>query len=254
MQTQLKTIRGKSKGRRSSKASKATDERQFLMEFNAGINQAAAKAMEHLTHFVFITMGNFTLAHRDAYLNHMKNGIKPDMLAALRTAPLHISTLFPDAVIKRAEEEIAYYDNKGQSTSSSSRIRGWYHPYERSEKRSEGRSETKQERHVWKNIGRWQFRGGMGKDSNFSSRPAKGQQSYKWQSLYRQVSTMTAGWEYFLRTDNDQFSRSNFKLKCCQSCTFCTLAFPKERSKSWSVIWKITKYVKSVFMSFNCLV
>ena len=57
--------------------------------------------------------GNLTLARRDAYLIHLKNGVKPDTLAALRTAPLQIATLFPDSVIKKAEEEIAYYDSKG---------------------------------------------------------------------------------------------------------------------------------------------
>ena len=87
MQTQLKTICGESKGKGSSKASEGTEELQFLMEFNAGITQAAAKAMEHLTDFVFITMGNLTLARHDAYLNHVKNGTKPVTLAALRTAP-----------------------------------------------------------------------------------------------------------------------------------------------------------------------
>ena len=58
----------------------------------------------------------------------MKNGIKPDTLAALRTAPLQIATLFPDSVTKRAEEDIAHYDNKGQSASSSARGKGRYHP------------------------------------------------------------------------------------------------------------------------------
>ena len=121
------------------------------MEFNSSITQAAAKA--HLTDFVFITMGNLSLTRRDAYLNHVKNGIKPDTLAALKTAPLHISTLFPDTAIKRAEEEIALY-NKGQSTSSSSRHKGRFHRYERPEKRAEGRSDAKQERPAWKNIGK----------------------------------------------------------------------------------------------------
>ena len=107
MQVQLKVVRGESKGKGSTKASEATEELQFLMEFNSSITQAAAKAMEHLTDFVFITMGNLNLTRCDAYLNHVKNGIKPDTLAALRTAPLHISTLFPDTAIKRAEEEIA---------------------------------------------------------------------------------------------------------------------------------------------------
>ena len=179
MQTQLRTIRSDSKGNGSSKSAEATEELQFLMEFNSSITQAAAKAMEHLTDFVFITMGNLTLAHRDAYLNHVKNGIKPDTLAALRTAPLHPSTLLPDAVIKRAEEEIAHYDNKGHSASSSSRHKGRFHPYERPDKSVEGRSDTKQERPAWKNIGRRQFKRSRGKNANFSSRPAKGQQTFK---------------------------------------------------------------------------
>ena len=138
MQTQLKTILSESKGKRPSKSSEATEELQFLMEFNSSITQAAVKAMEHLTDFVFITMGNLTLVRRDAYLNHVKNGIKPDTLAALRTAPLHISTLFLDAVIKWAEEEIAHYDNKGPLTASSSHHKGRFHPYERHDKRSVG--------------------------------------------------------------------------------------------------------------------
>ena len=101
MQSQLKTIRGESKGKASKKISEASDELQFLMTFNSSITQAAAKAMEHLTDFVFITMGNATLVRRDSYLCHLKNGINSDTLAALRSAPLQIGTLFPDAVIKR---------------------------------------------------------------------------------------------------------------------------------------------------------
>ena len=167
MQTQIKTICGKSKGKGSNKATKATEELQFLMDFNASITQAAVK--EHLTDFVFITMGYLTLAHRDAYLNHLKNGIKPYTLAALRIGPLHIATLFPGAVIKRAEEKIAYFDSKSQSTSAASRSKGRFHPYERSERKSEGQSEAKQERPAWKNINRRQFRRGKGNNSNFSS-------------------------------------------------------------------------------------
>ena len=102
MQSQLKTIRGESKGKASKKISEASDELQFLMTFNSSITQAATKAMEHLTDFVFITMGNATLVRRDSYLCHLKNGIKSDTLAVLRSAPLQIGTLFPDAVIKRA--------------------------------------------------------------------------------------------------------------------------------------------------------
>ena len=55
-----------------------------------------AKAMEHLSEFVFINLANMTLARRDAYLAHVKSGIKQDTLAALRQAPQHLSTLFSD--------------------------------------------------------------------------------------------------------------------------------------------------------------
>ena len=90
MQEQLKTVCTESKGKSFSKVSTTTEELQHLMEFNASITQAAAKTIEYLTEFVFISMENLTLARRDAYLNHLKSGIKPDTVAALKTAPLHI--------------------------------------------------------------------------------------------------------------------------------------------------------------------
>ena len=177
MQDQLKTLRSESKGKSSSKVSSATDELQFLMDFNASITQAAAKTMKHLSDFVFISMGNITLARRDAYLSHLRTGIKPDTLNALRTGPLYISTLFPDSVIRKAEEDIAHFESKGHS--SSARSKGRYHPYEWPDKRSDSRSEAKSERPAWKNIGRKQFKKGKGRSTTYSSLPAKGQQSYK---------------------------------------------------------------------------
>ena len=105
--------------------------------------------------------------------------MKSDTLAALRSAPLQIGTLFPDAVIKRAEEEISHHDSKSQSSASYARGKNRFHPYERVDKKFEGRSEVKQDRPAWKNIGRRQFKRGKGKAASFSSRPAKGQQSYK---------------------------------------------------------------------------
>ena len=179
MQAQLKVIRGENKGKFSKKLSEASEELQFLMEFNSSITQATAKAMEHLTDFVFITMGNLALARRDSYLSHLKNGVKPDTFAALRAGPLHIATLFSEPVVKKAEEEIALYDNKSHPTATTSRMKNRYHPYERSDKKQECWSEGKQDRPAWKNINRRQFKRGRGKVSNFSSRPARGQQQYK---------------------------------------------------------------------------
>ena len=177
MKDQLKVLRSEQKGKGSAKVSPAVEELQYLLDFNASISQAAAKSMEHLSEFVFITMGNLTLVRRDAYLSHLRTGIKQDTLTALRTAPLHISTLFPDATIKRAEEEIAQFEAKSHSASGHSK--GRYHPYERAEKKSGNNKDSRQEKPAWKTIGKKQFRKGKGRSTSYSSRPAKGQQSYK---------------------------------------------------------------------------
>ena len=85
--------------------SAATDELQYLMDFNISITQAMGKTMEHLSDFVFLSMANLTLARQDSYLYHLKTGIKPDTLAALRSLPLQMAMLFQDNVLKLTEEK-----------------------------------------------------------------------------------------------------------------------------------------------------
>ena len=140
MQTQLKVVKSElSKGKSSERVSQAASELQFLLNFNSSITQAMAKTLEHLTDFVFVTVANTTLIRRDSYLSHLKMGIKPDTLAALRTGPLHTATLFPDTVLKQAEQDIANFESKGQIHSGK---KGRFHPYERQDKRSDYRSPT----------------------------------------------------------------------------------------------------------------
>ena len=122
--------------------------------------------MEHLSEFIFITLGNLTLVRQDAYLSHLRTGIKPDTLTALKSAPLHISTLFPDSVIKRAEEDIAPFESKGHSGSTQSM--GRYHPYERQDKRSVNK-DSRSDKPAWKIIGRKQSRRGKGHNASYSS-------------------------------------------------------------------------------------
>ena len=155
MQEHMKTMQSEGKGKGSAKVFPVLDEMQFLMDFNVSITQAAAKTMEHLSEFVFVSMGNLTLARRDSSLNHIKGGVKPNTIATLRTAPLHIPTLFPYSIIKGAEEEIPHFEAKGHS---SSRGKGRYHPYERTEKRSDKRSDPKSDRLAWKNIGKGNYK------------------------------------------------------------------------------------------------
>ena len=87
MQTQLKAIWTERKEKSASKVALATDELQYLMDFNASITQAVAKTMEHLTDSVFVSIGNLTLARRDSHLSHVETGIKPDILAHYNSLP-----------------------------------------------------------------------------------------------------------------------------------------------------------------------
>ena len=171
MNTQLKAIRVESKGKAPAKSSSAVDELQFLLDFNASVCQSMAKAMEHLTEFVFVNMANVTLLRRDSYLAYLKAGVKADTLNALRTAPLHLDTLFPDSCVKKAEDDITDFDRNRSSSVYKSRR---YHPYERQEQRSD----KKQDKPAWKNLARSHRRRNKGKQQ-YSSRPAKGQQQYK---------------------------------------------------------------------------
>ena len=244
MHSQLKSIRADlNKGKCSSKVSNVVEELQYLTEFNSSISQAMAKTMEHLSDFVFVTVANSTLARRDAYLSHLKAGIKLDTLASLRTAPLQMATLFPDETLKQAEQDIATFETKSQPPSGTKK--GRFHPYDRTDKRSDNR---KQDRPAWKNLGyRGQSKRGRGKASHYTSRPAKGQQSYKCQSICSFTSARAAAreltdsktcsvypvsqvYQQDIRFSNQE--QFKCKLKCCKACTFCQRAITKERCKS----------------------
>ena len=65
MKDQLKIVKSENKGKGSTNLTAAADELNYLMDFNSSISQAAAKAMEHWSDFVFVSMGNLTLVRRD---------------------------------------------------------------------------------------------------------------------------------------------------------------------------------------------
>ena len=125
--------------------------------------------MEHLTDLVFVNVANTTLLRRDSYLSYVKAGVKADTLNALRAATLELDTLFPDKIVKQAEEDITAFD---RNRSGSVYKKGRYHPYERQDKKSDN---GKQDRPAWKNISsHGQHRRGKGRHQ-YSTRPAKGQ-------------------------------------------------------------------------------
>ena len=162
IQYQFKAIRLEHKGKSAAKLSAATEELQFLMDFNSSVCQAMAKSMEHLTDFVFVN------GQRDisVILESRNQGGCSGCSQALRlpyTSPPCFQTM-----IKQAKEYITRFD-KGWSGSGYKK--GRYYPYERPESKPDNR---KQDR-----LGRISHVATTEGVKGDSSRLAKGQQSYK---------------------------------------------------------------------------
>ena len=178
MTSQLKIIQGvTAKGKSSTKLHQATDELDFLVTFNRSITQAMARTMQDLSDGVFISVAKLTLARRDSYLDFVKTGIKQDTLLSLRSAPLHMSALFPDHIISKAEEEIRHFEDK--RTPGPSRKAPRYHPYAQNVKPHTQDTEQKSALPAWKQIRCRGHRSNRSKAASFSQRPAKTQKQYK---------------------------------------------------------------------------
>ena len=95
------------KGKASKEVSAAISELKDLTAFHQNVSVAMGTAFQHLADSLFVQMSNLILLRRDSYLEHVKNGIKPDTYNQLRNAPLFGHGLFPDAVIRTAEQDIA---------------------------------------------------------------------------------------------------------------------------------------------------
>ena len=116
MSSQLKSLHLDSfKGKSSERMKQAVDELDYLVTFNWSISQAMARTMQDLSEGAFICMANFTLAHRDSYLEYLPAGVKQDTLTALRTSPVHLHSHFPDQLITKAEEEICRSEERRSS-------------------------------------------------------------------------------------------------------------------------------------------
>ena len=113
------------KGKYSQKAEKALTEIRDLTAFNQNVSFCMGKAMQHLADILFVQMGNITLLRRDAYLDHLRPGVKPDTWCALCNSPLNSSGLFPDDMVHRVEDEIAKAE-ADRHTNQAGSGHGWY--------------------------------------------------------------------------------------------------------------------------------
>ena len=117
MVTQLKSLGvDTGKGKAAEKTQQAVKELEYLVTFNRSISQAMQHTMQDLSG-VFLSMANLTLARRDSYLEFLRGGVKPDTLTALRTAPVHLNSLFPDSLLVKAEDEISRSEERRSSGS-----------------------------------------------------------------------------------------------------------------------------------------
>ena len=160
----------------SQKAEKALAEIQELTAFNQNVSFCMGKAMQHLEDILFVQMGNITLLRRDAYLDHLKQGVEPNTWCALCNSPLNSSGLFPDDVVRRAEEEIAKADSEGRATQPGSGHGGYgskkqnrYQPYHGGWNRNKESSRPTQSQEpevpAWRSFGRNRNNRGRGASS-----------------------------------------------------------------------------------------
>ena len=133
MFTQLKTLH-LDKGKWSERTQQAVDELEYLVTFNWSVSQAMARTLQDLSEGIFISMKNFTLARR-GYLEYLHAGVKQYTLTALRTAPVHLQSLFPDQLLFKAEEEVSRSE-ESDSSGLSHRKPGHFHPYASNDKSS----------------------------------------------------------------------------------------------------------------------
>ena len=184
MSTQLRSLNvDKGNGKSSEKMQKAVDELEYLVTFNRSISQAMARKMQDLSEGVFISVANFTLARRDSYLEYLHARVKQDTLAALRTAPIHIHSLFLDHLLTKAEEEVARSEEM-RSSSQSHRKPGRFHPYASSDQ-SLLQQNQKSSVLAWKQIReRQQSSKGRGKASTFSEKTTKGSKFSNSQDMF----------------------------------------------------------------------
>ena len=147
----------------------------MTVTFNRSITQAMVRTMQDLSEGVFVNVINLTLVPRNSYLEYLKAGIMQDTLSSLRTAPLHLSALFPDHIITKAEED-------KHTSRPPQRKPQCFHPYSQSS-RLHQEPDRKQGLPGWKQLCSGNRRRGQrshrGKLALFSQRPSKTQKQYK---------------------------------------------------------------------------
>ena len=87
------------KGKAPKEVSSALSDLRDFMAFHQRVSVTMGTALQHLADSLFVHLSNIVLLRQDAYLDHVKTGVKQDTMNLLRNAPLFGYGLFPDADI-----------------------------------------------------------------------------------------------------------------------------------------------------------
>ena len=113
---------------------RATVSHELQLQYNTVYGQGYGT----LVSLCIVSMANVTLVWRDSYMAHVISGLKQDTLAALCQASLDLPTLLPDSALKKAEEDISKFEDKGCTHTQSAGCKdSWYHSYRRSDKQTQ---------------------------------------------------------------------------------------------------------------------
>ena len=99
----------------SPTAQTIVEELGAALSFQQSVTGSLSRTVTYLSEHAILDMANFTLLRRDSYLHQLRYGVKPDTVLVLRTAPVHLDTLFPESLAVRAEKEVADYDGRRQT-------------------------------------------------------------------------------------------------------------------------------------------
>ena len=96
----------------SKQASKALEDIKDMTAFFQSVSFVMGKAMQHRPDTIFVQMATLTLLRIDAYLGHLKPGVKiiTCIWSALCNPSLHIGSLFTDNIISKAKDEIPKHE------------------------------------------------------------------------------------------------------------------------------------------------
>ena len=176
------------KGKASKDVTNALNDLRDLMAFHQKVSVAMGTSLQHLADSLFVNMSNLVLLRHDAYLEFVKQGVKPDTMNLLRNAPLFGYGLFPDAAIMTAEQDIQKFETSsvaqrpgpGASQHTSWKSSHRYKPYDRKDRKHVASSDQSGQQQHWRQFGRGRPRGrGRGRGSNPRFSKMHSYQQYK---------------------------------------------------------------------------